>query len=842
MLSTTAEFKDKMSKAGIQPVYVVEIHLSDSDRRYFSTTYIALSDLSVPIYPSISDVVGVASSIDIESRSVSIGEFHVHFLDDGVLRDLIKDNFIYGKKIVVKMGSTDLTAYSDFLSVAIGVSRDVVPSEGELDLEVADMLDLLQNKTIGPRYWLNGHPLEVMLDILKAAGVDASIYDATTLAWDSDLTRSHFLVSRYDAKLRGLDDPILSNGVSNDGESALGLIEELCELMWGSFSPDELGVFKYKPYLSTNAVDRDLSPDDVGPVEQLSTADPLYNSISMNVGSVTRRKKTEFIDRERGISRDIAIGFTQEDTASQTRYSFLEGLGKNDTEINTSWLCGPSNISQGFKVVSGVLTREALVPDYDRPGIDVSLSRVSTIYDHDAMNLTDAAYNGFSGCKFNLGTIEPASARTGVENSWPHAFPTQTNRGLSASRPAYILIEGLSQAPVVFATVKTQPSINDTTIELENVNASNYTTGMVLSFGNDAGPGNVGYAVASYNTGTQVVTISSGIQTAVTVGTPVYSICNSNTIVSTEATQWQSEVVKCVDATAYKMSGLNSCRHDELFRWPGGDGCLGRWDTKTQRLPRSEDLAITAIGNNPTVAVDGDGHTYESTNYTWPYATLYNLRYPAYVQFRFEGTSGVIGSTNPYGHPGLGSAASGRGQFGTTIPVFWQFRSDYIIGNPEDDPTYGDSNDGLFYAKAWDITILVDSVNKRMQRFKNGCPKIKINTTLAHADLQLGDFVTLQSDVYSAYGRNGCDSDTVFEIISKTVDALADSPGCAFELAWVRDSGVSYPASAYNYVPFVEQQGLRVAENTSVYNYNASNEVAPVLTLAGLEVKTSSGN
>ena len=838
MLSTTAAFKDKMSKAGIQPVYVVEIHLSDSDRRYFSTTYIALSDLSVPIYPSISDVVGVASSIDIESRSVSIGEFHVHFLDDGVLRDLIKDNFIYGKKIVVKMGSTDLTAYSDFLNVAIGVSRDVVPSEGELDLEVADMLDLLQNKTIGPRYWLNGHPLEVMLDILKAAGVDASIYDASTLAWDSDLTRSHFLVSRYDAKLRGLDDPILSNGVSNDGESALGLIEELCELMWGSFSPDELGEFRYKPYLSTNAVDRDLSPDDVGPVEQLSTADPLYNSISMNVGSVTRRKKTEFIDRERGIFRDIAIGFTQEDTASQTRYSFLEGLGKNDTEINTSWLCGPSNILRGFKVVSGVLTPESSVT---RNGIDSNLGATSIIYDQDAMNLADAAYNGFSGCKFNLGTIEPASARTGQEIQWPHAFPTQTNRGLSASRPAYILIEGLSLAPVTFATVKTQPSINDTTIELQAVNASNYTTGMVLSFGNDAGTGNAGYAVVSYNAGTQVVTISSGIQTAVTVGTPVYSICNSNLAVSTEATQWQSEVVKCVDATAYKMPGFNSCRHDELFRWPGGDGCLGRWDTKTQRLPRSEDLAITAIGNNPTVAVDGDGYTYESTNYTWPYADLYNMRYPYAVQFRFEGTSGAIGSTNPYGHPGLGSAASGRGQFGTTIPVFWQFLSDFV-GDKADDNTYSDSVDGLFYAKAWDITILVDSVNKRMQRFKNGCPKIKINTTLAHADLQLGDFVTLQSDVYSAYGRNGCDSDTVFEVISKTVDALADSPGCAFELAWVRDSGVSYPASAYNYVPFVEQQGLRVAENTSVYNYNASNEVAPVLTLAGLEVKTSSGN
>ena len=837
MLSATTRFKETMSKAGVQPVYVVEVHLSATDVRYFSTTHVALSDLTDPVYPSISDVVGVASSIDIESRSVSIGEFHVHFLDDGVLRDIIKGEFIYGKKVIVKMGNTELSAYSDFLNVAVGVSRDVIPSEGELDLEVADMLDLLRNKTIGPRYWLNGHPLEVILDILKAAGVDSSVYDATTLAWDADLTRSHFLVSRYDAKMLGFDEPFLSNGVSNEGESAQGLIEELCELLWGSFAPDELGVFKYKAYQSTSVVDRNLSADDFGGFEQSSSADPLYNSITMKVGAVERKGKQEFHGQEETI-RTANIGFTQEDTASQARYNFVGDLGKNDTEISTSWLAGPSSIARGFKVVSGTLTPESGVAS--RTGIDNNLSVASVLFDHDAINLTDAAYNGFSGCKFDLGTISAAS-RTGLETTYPHAFPVQTNRNVSASRPAYILIEGVSLGPVQFATVKTQPTIGDTTIELESVNASNYTTGMVLAFGNDANTGNFGYAVSSYNTATQVVTISSGIQSAVTVGTPVFSICNTSAIVSAQAKQWQSEVVKCVEAEAYKMVGYNSCRHGELFRWPGNDGSLGPWDVRTQRLPRSEDLAITAIGDNPTVAVEGDGYTYQGANFTWPYSTLYNMRYPYAVRYRFEGTSGAIGSSNPYGHPGLGSAASGRGQFGTETPVYWQFLSDWT-GDPADDPSQEDASDGLYYAKAWDITILVDSVNRRIERFKNGCPRVKIKTPLEHADLQLGDFITLESDLYSAYGRDGCDSDTVFEIISKTVDALADSPGCEFELAWVRDSGVTFPASAYNYVPFVAQQGFKVAENTTVFNQDTADETELVLTISGLEVKTDSGS
>jgi hypothetical protein len=463
-------------------------------------------------------------------------------------------------------------------------------------------------------------------------------------------------------------------------------------------------------------------------------------------------------------------------------------------------------------------------------GLNEKASEV--LYDVDAINLMDAAYNGFCGCKFDLGTIAPAS-RTGAQQRFPHTFPVQTNRNVSASRPSYLLIEGLAHKFVRFATVKTQPSVNDTVIELENIDASNYVTGMVLTFGSDAGTNSAGYAVVSFDSVNGTVTIGAGIQTAVAVGAYVYSICTGATIPRTRLEQWQTEIVKVVDVSAYASAATGVYENGELKGWPGGDGCLGPWDTATQRLPRSADIATTAIGVNPTIAVEGE-------NYTWPYLTLYNNRYPKNCQFRFEGTSGVVG-TSPFGHPSLGSAASGRGQFGTEIPYAWKFIMS-AIGDSATEDQYQDGADGLYYAKAWDITILVDNVNRRIERFKNGCPRLKIKTTLDHADLQLGDFVTIVSDIYSAYGRSSADDDVVFEIISKTIDALADDPGCEFELAWVRDDAVVYPASAYNYEAFTAQRGFTVSTNTTVYNANTAGIIEPVLTTAGIEIRTDSGS
>ena len=115
-----------------------------------------------------------------------------------------------------------------------------------------------------------------------------------------------------------------------------------------------------------------------------------------------------------------------------------------------------------------------------------------------------------------------------------------------------------------------------------------------------------------------------------------------------------------------------------------------------------------------------------------------------------------------------------------------------------------------------------------------------------HADIQLGDFITLTTDLYTAYGRDDicrapADSNVVWEVVSKTVDALADDPGCEFELAWVRDDGITAPSSTLKYTPFVQTIGTRFTADTTVFSQQTSGVTDPVLTTVGLEVKTNSG-
>jgi hypothetical protein len=90
--------------------------------------------------------------------------------------------------------------------------------------------------------------------------------------------------------------------------------------------------------------------------------------------------------------------------------------------------------------------------------------------------------------------------------------------------------------------------------------------------------------------------------------------------------------------------------------------------------------------------------------------------------------------------------------------------------------------------RIFDITIPVALAQARLRRFGMGCPIAKIRTSMEHYDLQLGEFITLNSDVYLNFRANGAGTETVWEIISKEVKVLDDSTCIEWTIAWVRDS------------------------------------------------------
>lgn len=115
----------------------------------------------------------------------------------------------------------------------------------------------------------------------------------------------------------------------------------------------------------------------------------------------------------------------------------------------------------------------------------------------------------------------------------------------------------------------------------------------------------------------------------------------------------------------------------------------------------------------------------------------------------------------------------GRAQFedASQIPYGW---------GPEDNST------NLNATIVVDVTAQVYWAQGLLERFANGAPVIEVYTDLSKMDVQLGDFVSVEEDVFLAYGLDGSDENTVFEVVSKQVDALGDSPGIRWELVFVR--------------------------------------------------------
>lgn len=107
-------------------------------------------------------------------------------------------------------------------------------------------------------------------------------------------------------------------------------------------------------------------------------------------------------------------------------------------------------------------------------------------------------------------------------------------------------------------------------------------------------------------------------------------------------------------------------------------------------------------------------------------------------------------------------AANGRAQFGTTAVAH--------AANEE----------------VVDVTIAVALANSIIERFSNGLSILRVGTTLAHQDLQVGDFVTVATDRFLGYGLNGLTSSTKWEILAKEVTPIGEDAGVEWTLGIVR--------------------------------------------------------
>jgi hypothetical protein len=105
---------------------------------------------------------------------------------------------------------------------------------------------------------------------------------------------------------------------------------------------------------------------------------------------------------------------------------------------------------------------------------------------------------------------------------------------------------------------------------------------------------------------------------------------------------------------------------------------------------------------------------------------------------------------------------------------------------------YGASGAGsLQHTLVWDVTCLVDSAEKTINRFKYGCPIVEFETPCHKMALQYADTVGLVLPDFLAYGFDGVTSAT-WEIVGKEVDPLASPPKIKWRLAMNATTPASY--------------------------------------------------
>lgn len=91
----------------------------------------------------------------------------------------------------------------------------------------------------------------------------------------------------------------------------------------------------------------------------------------------------------------------------------------------------------------------------------------------------------------------------------------------------------------------------------------------------------------------------------------------------------------------------------------------------------------------------------------------------------------------------------------------------------------------------YDITILVHLFDSLLQRFKNGCPIVQLDTLLTKYEYQIGDLVTLTTDKFIAFGYDGITSAVKWEIVGKEAILFDGQPRIRWTLAFAVNTALT---------------------------------------------------
>ncbi len=146
-----------------------------------------------------------------------------------------------------------------------------------------------------------------------------------------------------------------------------------------------------------------------------------------------------------------------------------------------------------------------------------------------------------------------------------------------------------------------------------------------------------------------------------------------------------------------------------------------------------------------------------------------------------------------------------------------------------------------------DVTIAVAAAQRRVRRFANGAPTIAFSTGPHKHGVQVGDIVTVTTSRYFAYGQDGLDTNTTWQVIAKEADFSGDKPAIRWRLCWLNYAGRPVQSVSHGLRPVADpsahlshQLGTAIANNYQMKPFTKEGFV--MSSPSGLSLAVSQGN
>lgn len=365
----------------------------------YSDVYPELTGVTTTVHNCVNSVSSFTTGIDALDRTLEPASMEVILANTPTIEYLRTYFSLTGTEVETYIGVAGPVNTSQFVWTLLDTYYILEVTDAEpgatVRIEMTDILGMLGESTVSGNV-VARHPLQVAVWLLEQVlGSGTSRIDRTTFTTDTEPTKGHYVVSRFDNPLSGNDNSL------ERGTEALTVLSEIAFMMQGTFRSNGSGQIEYVPEPSNTSV----LTIEKGEVDAEVTIEA-QNSFRTNVVTLGPNS---------GGARDVKFELASPKGIRATNNVRYE---KN---IDTPWLNGQSYLIQpGVGAGSG--SDNIQYPAVTIPATSTLIERGGWLYwDSDGFRITNPALYGIAGSRtaYNsfLDLYEPEDSVAEVDGS-----------------------------------------------------------------------------------------------------------------------------------------------------------------------------------------------------------------------------------------------------------------------------------------------------------------------------------------------------------------------------------------------------------------------------------------